>query len=85
MTKIVTATTAMRLAESKVLDLDAPAISLVPAFATLEPADRAARITPRHLLSHSAGLANPIPEGGSTPRASAWPSTWRGCRSRDPR
>jgi CubicO group peptidase (beta-lactamase class C family) len=61
MTKIVTATVAMRLAESKVLDLDAPAISLVPAFATLEPAERAARITPRHLLSHSAGLANPVP------------------------
>ncbi len=61
MTKIVTATTAMRLVERKVLDLDAPVISLVPAFSRLEPADRAARITPRHLLSHSAGLANPIP------------------------
>ena len=61
MTKIVTATTAMRLAERKAIDLDAPVLGYVPAFGTMRPSSRAGRVTPRHLLSHSAGLANPIP------------------------
>ena len=61
MTKIVTATTAMRLAERGALDLDEPVAAHVPSVATLLPAERARRITPRHLLSHTAGIANPIP------------------------
>ena len=61
MTKIVTATTAMRLAEKKVIDLDAPVLDYVPVFGRLRPSSRAAHVTPRHLLSHSAGLSNPIP------------------------
>jgi CubicO group peptidase (beta-lactamase class C family) len=61
MTKIVTATTAMRLAERHILDLDEPVLPLVPPLRTLQPATFASRITARHLLSHSAGLANPIP------------------------
>ena len=61
MTKIATGTTAIRLAERGVLDLDAPVSSLVPAMRVLRPASWAARITVRHLLQHTAGLANPIP------------------------
>ena len=61
MTKIATATTALRLAARGVIDLDAPMAALVPAARALRPASWAERITPRHLLQHSAGLANPIP------------------------
>ena len=61
MTKIVTATAVMRLAERGVLDLDAPIVGHVPALRQLRPSGWASRITARHLLSHSAGLANPIP------------------------
>jgi CubicO group peptidase (beta-lactamase class C family) len=61
MTKIVTATAAMRLAEEGTLDLDAPVAPHVRQVRHLRPASRAAAITARHLLSHSAGLANPIP------------------------
>jgi CubicO group peptidase (beta-lactamase class C family) len=44
-----------------VLDLDAPALGQVPALRQVRPAGWARRITAWHLLSHSAGLANPIP------------------------
>jgi CubicO group peptidase (beta-lactamase class C family) len=61
MTKIATATAAMRLADRAVIDLDEPLIGLVPAMRLLKPADWAARITGRHLLQHAGGLANPLP------------------------
>lgn len=61
MTKIVTATAAMQLAERGVFDLDTPVLGHVPALRQVRPPGWASRITPRHLLSHSAGLANPIP------------------------
>jgi CubicO group peptidase (beta-lactamase class C family) len=63
MTKIATATAAMQLAERGDLDLDAPLAANVPEMRHLRPASDGARITTRHLLSHSAGLANPIPVG----------------------
>jgi len=61
MTKIVTATAAMRLAERGLLDLDAPIAGHAPVLRQVRPGGWASRITARHLLSHSAGLANPIP------------------------
>jgi CubicO group peptidase (beta-lactamase class C family) len=61
MTKLVTATAALCLVERGDLDLDEPVVRLVPSVQRLEPAAFASRITARHLLSHSAGLANPIP------------------------
>jgi len=61
MTKIATATAAIRLSERGALDLDAPVLPLVPAMRRLRPEAFAKRITPRHLLQHSAGFANPIP------------------------
>jgi CubicO group peptidase (beta-lactamase class C family) len=61
MTKIVTATAVMQLADGGRLSLDDPVARHYPPFGSLRPADRAARVTVRHLLSHSGGLANPIP------------------------
>jgi CubicO group peptidase (beta-lactamase class C family) len=61
MTKLVTATTAMRLVERGVLDLDEPTVRHVPSMGRLRPTSRAGSITARHLLTHSAGLANPVP------------------------
>lgn len=61
MTKIATATAAIRLAERGVLPLDDPVLPIVPAVRLLKPSDQAARITARHLLQHAGGLANPIP------------------------
>jgi CubicO group peptidase (beta-lactamase class C family) len=61
MTKIVTASAAMRLADRGMLDLDEPVGRYVPQFGRLRPRSHAERITARHLLTHSAGLANPIP------------------------
>jgi CubicO group peptidase (beta-lactamase class C family) len=61
MTKIATATTAIRLVERGVLELNEAVFPHVPAMETLRPREWAERITVRHLLQHAAGLANPIP------------------------
>jgi CubicO group peptidase (beta-lactamase class C family) len=59
MTKIVTATAAMMLVERGRLDLDDEVRRHVPEF----PQPRRGNAPPRvrHLLSHSAGLGNPLP------------------------
>jgi CubicO group peptidase (beta-lactamase class C family) len=57
MTKIVTATAALRLADEGRLDLDAPAVEYVECMRApgrLQP-------TVRQLLNHTAGLGNPLP------------------------
>lgn len=59
MTKIVTATAVMQLAERGELRLDDPVERHLPWFPRPRPGRPAVRI--RHLLSHSAGLANPVP------------------------
>jgi len=64
MTKLVTATAVMQLVERGKLDLDSPVRQLVPNF---PKSGDGARVTIRHLLSHSAGLANPIPIGWIRP------------------
>ncbi|MHB0876731.1 MAG: serine hydrolase domain-containing protein [Anaerolineae bacterium] len=53
-TKTVTATVAMRLTEAGDLDLDAPVRTYLPSL-RLADADVAARVTMRHLLTHTAG------------------------------
>ena len=58
MTKIVTATAVMRLAEGGKLDLDAPADEYFRGFKVVS---QPTPVTVRHLLSHSSGLANPLP------------------------
>ncbi|HET9139928.1 serine hydrolase domain-containing protein [Actinophytocola sp.] len=58
MTKIVTATAVLRLAGTGALHLDAPVTDYLPTFArVVQPRP----VTVRHLLSHSSGLANPLP------------------------
>ena len=57
MTKIVTATAVMMLADRGGLDLDAPVIEHVPEMGVLR--GPGSLITARHLLAHSSGLANP--------------------------
>jgi CubicO group peptidase (beta-lactamase class C family) len=64
MTKLVTATAILQLADRGRLDLDRPVTEFVPAFPS---GGRGRRVTVRHLLSHSAGLANPIPVGWVRP------------------
>jgi CubicO group peptidase (beta-lactamase class C family) len=63
MTKLVTATAVMQLAEHGALDLDGPAADLVPAMALATWHGTRVKITIRQLLSHTAGLPNPIPVG----------------------
>ncbi len=58
MTKIVTATAVMRLAESGDLDLDAPADEYFRGFKVVS---QPTPVSVRHLLGHSSGLANPLP------------------------
>ncbi len=65
MTKMVTATAVMQLAERGSLGLDDPVSGFVPEF----PAGP----TIRHLLSHSSGLGNPIPVRWVRPAASPRP------------
>jgi CubicO group peptidase (beta-lactamase class C family) len=59
MTKIVTATAVLQLAEQGALSLDDPVERFLPDF----PKPRSAwpPVQVRHLLSHSAGLGNPMP------------------------
>jgi CubicO group peptidase (beta-lactamase class C family) len=58
MTKIVTATAVLRLAEGGKLDLDAPVTNYFPCFSIVS---QPVQVTVRHLLGHSSGLANPLP------------------------
>ena len=61
MTKLVTATAAIQLADRDLLDLDAPVERYYEPFQAMRPDARMRRVTVRHLLSHSAGVANPLP------------------------
>jgi CubicO group peptidase (beta-lactamase class C family) len=58
MTKIATATAAMRLHADGLLDLDAPIGSYLPGY---RPHPEHGHPTTRQLLCHTAGLGNPLP------------------------
>ena len=58
MTKIVTATAVLRLAEGGNIDLNLPADEYFRGFKVVS---QPVPITVRHLLSHRSGLANPLP------------------------
>ena len=55
--KSLTGTLVMRLVEQGKLDLDTPVVDYLPGFAFSDPA-LGARITLRHVLSHTTGLPN---------------------------
>ncbi len=69
MTKIVTATAVLQLAERGALGLDDPVADYLPEF----PRGAGGPATIRHLLSHSSGLANPIPVRWVRPASSPRP------------
>src|SRR6187200_1136392 len=58
MTKIATATAAVRLHADGQLDLDAPIDTYLPDY---RPTTKHGHPTMRHLLTHTAGLDNPLP------------------------
>ncbi|WP_168211776.1 serine hydrolase domain-containing protein [Ruania zhangjianzhongii] len=58
-TKLFTAVCVLAHAEAGVLDLDRPVAEDLPEFAASDP-DRA-RVLPRHLLTHTAGLPSVLP------------------------
>jgi CubicO group peptidase (beta-lactamase class C family) len=59
MTKLFTATALMQLRERGLVELDREVRAYLPDFPLQHPSGR--EITVRHLLSHSSGIANPIP------------------------
>ena len=59
MTKLFTATALMQLREHGLVELDQAVRAYLPDFPLQHPSGR--EITVRHLLSHSSGIANPIP------------------------
>lgn len=61
MTKPVTATALVQLADRGLVDLDAPLVEYYEPWSVMSPASRRDRVTARHLLAHAAGLANPLP------------------------
>lgn len=62
-TKIVTATAVMALADRGALRLDDRVARHVPWFRPIGAAAEAGEVTIAHLLAHSSGLADPIPLG----------------------
>lgn len=54
-TKVYTATLVMQLVDDGLLDLDEPVATYLPEFRVADP-DASARITVRHLLSHTSGF-----------------------------
>jgi CubicO group peptidase (beta-lactamase class C family) len=58
-TKVWTATLVMQLFDDGLLDLDAPVRTVLAEFRLADP-DAARRITPRQLLSHTAGFAGDL-------------------------
>jgi CubicO group peptidase (beta-lactamase class C family) len=73
MTKIATATAAMRLHEKAILDLDAPIGTYLPDY---RPHERFGHPTMRQLLTHTAGLANPLPVRWVRPEHQPPDPTW---------
>jgi CubicO group peptidase (beta-lactamase class C family) len=59
MTKLFTATASMQLCEHGLIDLDRAVKTYLPHIPLQHPSGH--EVTVRHLLSHSSGLANPIP------------------------
>lgn len=62
MTKPITAIAIFQLYEQGKLNLDTPVTDYLPFFEVTYPSDTSELITIRHLLNHSSGLKNNVPE-----------------------
>lgn len=62
LTKIFTATAILQLQEQHKLNIDDPVIEYLPFFKVQYPSDNSTTVTIRHLLNHSSGLPDNIPE-----------------------
>lgn len=62
LTKIFTTTAILQLHEQGLLDIDDPVTKYLPFFEVQYPSESSDHITIRHVLNHSSGLPNNIPE-----------------------
>ncbi|MBN1305402.1 MAG: serine hydrolase [Anaerolineales bacterium] len=62
MTKVFTAVAILQLQEKGLLDIDDPVTDYLSFFDVQYPSDTSETITLRHLLTHSSGLPNNVPE-----------------------
>lgn len=61
-TKLVTAAAILRLRDQGRLDLDQPVAEILPFFAVTGPSPEAPIVTIRHLLNHTSGVPDPVPD-----------------------
>ena len=61
-TKIMTAISILQLHEQNLLDIETPVADYLPFFDVVYPSEDNEIITIRHLLNHSSGLSNNMPE-----------------------
>ena len=62
MVKPITAVAVLQLHEQGLLDIDDPVADYLPFFEVQYPSESSETITIRHLLNHSSGLRNNVPE-----------------------
>jgi len=62
MTKVATAVSILQLAEQSKLNLDDPVVDHLPFFQIEYPSENSEQITIRHLLNHTSGLPDMIPD-----------------------
>lgn len=62
MVKPITAVAVLQLHEQGLLDIDNPVSDYLPFFKVEYPSENSETITVRHLLNHSSGLGNNVPE-----------------------
>ncbi|WP_433781404.1 serine hydrolase domain-containing protein [Actinomycetospora sp. CA-101289] len=74
MSKVVTATAALRLADEGRLDLDAPVTTAVPSYTARGRRGRGPEPRLRQLLDHTAGASNPLPLRWVRPAAAPDPA-----------
>ena len=72
MTKPITATAILMLQEEGKLSVDDPVTKYLPELANLRTADgKSVKLTLRHLLTHTSGMAEPTPQESKTARTLA--------------
>jgi CubicO group peptidase (beta-lactamase class C family) len=62
MVKPITAAAVLQLQEQGLLDIDDPVADYLPFFQVRYPSEQSETVTIRHLMNHSSGLSNNVPE-----------------------